>query len=387
MSAFGKPLFLAPEKARRVAETDEFKSSDAISAPPILGTRHNDQLVGTDTADILLAGDGDDSLEGKAGRDILVGGDGDDDMAGGDGGDLLIAGLGGDAFDGGSGFDVVSYRNAGEGVTINLLSGQALGGAEGDTWVNVEGLVGTDFNDSLIGDKADNFLFGLDGDDYVDGGSGNDFLVGGAGADFIHGSEGIDTVSYSESSAPVYATLDQTCTGGDAQGDVLSWIENIIGSSWGDALTGNILVNELSGLSGNDLIHGGAAADILTGGTGGDRFYYGDLSELASQKMSDQLSVTGVLTGQGDVITDFEAGEDRLRFDTENFAGSVTESDSIADLGLATADDTGFLFDDEILFYVGYASQLDFDNGIAEVWIVSELTGVASLGNPDLEFF
>ena len=52
-------------------------------------------------------------------------------------------------------------------------------------------------------------------------------LEGGAGADILSGSHGNDTASYQDSSAPVVVDLGAgTGVGGDAQGDVLSGIEN-----------------------------------------------------------------------------------------------------------------------------------------------------------------
>ena len=46
--------------------------------------------------------------------------------------------------------------------------------------------------------------------------------------------------------------------GGDAEGDKLLNIENIIGSFNGDTLTGNHLANRLEGGDGGDTLYGGA---------------------------------------------------------------------------------------------------------------------------------
>ena len=55
-------------------------------------------------------------------------------------------------------------------------------------------------------------------------------------------------------------------SGGDAQGDVLSSIENLVGSSFGDILYGDGGVNSLYGGDGIDALQGGAGADLLDGG-------------------------------------------------------------------------------------------------------------------------
>ena len=80
-------------------------------------------------------------------------------------------------------------------------------------------------------DQAD-VLRGLGGNDMLFGGSGNDTLDGGAGADMLIGGAGKDTADYSSSSAGVNVNLVTGLgCGGDAQGDMLSGIENIVGSA------------------------------------------------------------------------------------------------------------------------------------------------------------
>ena len=78
------------------------------------------------------------------------------------------------------------------------------------------------------------------GNDRLAGGLDNDTLIGGGGADTLDGGEGVDTADYSASTEAVQVYLDGTAgTGGHAAGDTLSNIENLIGSSYGDTLTGD----------------------------------------------------------------------------------------------------------------------------------------------------
>ena len=128
-------------------------------------------------------------------------------------------------------------------------------------------------------DQAD-ILRGLGGNDMLFGGSGNDTLEGGPGADTLIGGPGMDTADYSASAAAVSVNLlTGLGSGGDAQGDILGGIENIVGSAFNDTLTGDNGGNALDGRSGNDTLLGGAGSDTLTGGAGADTFVF-DLTAL-----------------------------------------------------------------------------------------------------------
>ena len=61
---------------------------------------------------------------------------------------------------------------------------------------------------------------------------------------------GIDTASYAASSSGVAVNLAAGAgSGGDAQGDTLANIENLIGSAYADALTGDAGANSRFGLA------------------------------------------------------------------------------------------------------------------------------------------
>ena len=126
-----------------------------------------------------------------------------------------------------------------------------------------------DFVDGVT-DAADT-IFGYGGNDHILGLGGNDLIVGGTGADDIFGGLGADTASYIDSGAGVTVSLvSGTGSGGDAQGDTLSSIERVIGSTHVDYLIGNGIGNILTGWGGADLLEGGAGDDTLNGDTGND---------------------------------------------------------------------------------------------------------------------
>ena len=215
-----------------------------------------------------------------------------------------MAGSGDDIISGGGGVNTVSYDSATSGVIVGLAAGvQKTKGSGLDSVTSVHNLVGSAFGDSLKGDPGANLLIGGGGFDVVDGRGGDDVIIGGAGKDTLIGGTGIDTVSYVDATSKVTVSLGisvSQLTGG-AGADTLSGFENLTGSDFGDALTGDNKANRIDGGLGNDLIIGRGGADTLYGGAGADTFQF-----LAASDSTVQLS------GQ-DRIMDFSAAEnDRI---------------------------------------------------------------------------
>lgn len=295
----------------------------------IHGDAAHNNLIGTTNADIIYGYEGEDGLNGGAGNDTLYGGAG---------GDILIGGAGADVLDGGEDQlgtgaehmetyidfivwadayltaqgDTANYADSNAKVTIDLSTGTATGGhAQGDVLVDIEHLVGSRYNDTLIGNDEDNILEGGKGSDYMDGGLG------------------IDTVSYQSSSQGVFVNLyngNGYGTSGDAAGDSLRNIENLIGSNYNDALIGDRYNNYLEGAGGNDVLQGGMGADILEGGGGIDTATYA----LSGAAVHVDLALHGYGTAgaiggeaQGDILNDIEnlvgsAFNDKLTGDAGN---------------------------------------------------------------------
>lgn len=251
-----------------------------------------ENVVGSTANDKIRGDDGDNRLNGHHGNDKVQGGDGKDTLVGGGGGDDL---------DGGQGAtDVADYGSSYRGVDVSLTRGTGLGGhAEGDTLKNIESLNGSWHDDVLTGDDLANRLYGNHGDDQINGGAGNDWLRGGHGHDTLNGGDGIDVVDYAESEYGVQVHLG-TGIGdyGHATGDTYVDIENVVGSSQRDILTGGDGNNKLIGGDGDDDLNGGDGKDTLIGGAGADNFDGGDgNADIVSYKDAAEGVTVDLATG------------------------------------------------------------------------------------------
>lgn len=163
----------------------------------------------------------------------------------------------------------------------------------------IENFIAGSGNDVVLGNDTENLLQGRDGNDDLRGYGGNDVLEGGAGADRLDGDAGMDWVSYQESGSAVIINLAQgTLRGGHAEGDVISEIESVIGSAYGDVLEGDSGANWLNGGPGNDEVSGNGGNDVLEGSTGGDRLAGGAGEDTASYGQSTAGVVVRLHSGE-----------------------------------------------------------------------------------------
>jgi VCBS repeat-containing protein len=154
-------------------------------------------VLGT-TGDDVLVGAADSHLHGGDGNDVLVAGPGTNELFGDNGNDMLFSGPGNDLLDGGAGNNTANYSLATAGVTVSTaeLGAQHTGGAGTDTLVNIQNLIGSNFNDHLTGDQGNNVLNGGLGNDVLNGGAGDDLLIGGPGNNMLTGGPGHDTFQW-----------------------------------------------------------------------------------------------------------------------------------------------------------------------------------------------
>jgi Ca2+-binding RTX toxin-like protein len=200
---------------------------------------------------------------------------------------------------------------------------------------------------------GNDIINGLGGDDIAIGWSGDDVISGGAGADVIIGGllnaagvitlSGVDAADYTTSIDGVTIDLSVILSltlpilginiqltgasqgfGGDAQGDWLVGIVNLLGSDTGaDNLSGSAAANTLNGQGGddhldgqggNDILLGGAGDDTLVGGSGADSLQGGagtnDTADYSGSAAPVTVNLTtGTGTGgdaQGDTLTGIE---------------------------------------------------------------------------------
>jgi Ca2+-binding RTX toxin-like protein len=233
------------------------------------GLGGNDRIVGGSAGDELEGNDGDDVINGDDGNDVLRGNSGNDTLRGDGGNDLMYGGNGADTFIGGDGIDTVSYVDEQQGVFVHLASAYVPGSHPEledhltyEFLTSVERVRGSAHDDALFGvmnasEEELNTpiaLFGLGGNDSITGGFADDELEGNDGNDFLNGHAGSDLID---------------------------------------------------GGAGVDFLQGGAGVgnDRLTGGSDEDSFVY---------RVDHRIDGSG--TTGADVITDFHAGEDVLRW-------------------------------------------------------------------------
>ena len=262
-------------------------------------------INGTDADNILTGGAGNDTIYGMSGNDQLDGGGGADLLYGGIGNDLyfvvdnndtifedagggtdtiqssityslvslpnvenirltgtaninatgndhsnmLISNGGANVLNGGIGTDIASFELSHAAVTASLLTNSATGDGS-DTFISIENLVGSIYNDSLTGNNSNNVLDGLNGVDTLTGLGGADiYMVDNVGDVVVEAAgDGIDTV-YSSVTYTLSANVEHLQLYG-------TLAINGTGNAADNVIRANNMDNTLSGLSGNDQITG-----------------------------------------------------------------------------------------------------------------------------------
>ncbi|NES25742.1 MAG: calcium-binding protein [Symploca sp. SIO3E6] len=327
-----------------------------------------ERLVGTAFDDTLIGDSADNTLHGEDGNDTLLGGEGND---------TLLGGSGIDYFDGGEGSDTVDFSTGEFAIIGDLIQSRATyindAGVEVvETWLNIENLVGTAFDDQLIGDAADNTLHGENGNDTLLGNEGNDHLIGGGGIDYFDGGEGRDTVDFSTGEFAVIGDLSQSRATyiNDAGVEVVETllnIERLVGTAFDDQLIGDAENNSLTGAGGNDILIGCTGNDRLYGGTGADIFGFSSPNQGID-------TITDFNSTQGDLIqisaNDFGGGLTLGTLDIDQF--TIGSAATRASDRLIYNDTTGALFFDP-----------DGTGTLAQVQL-AQLSGGVALSNNDI---
>ncbi|MBQ0819266.1 cadherin-like domain-containing protein, partial [Microvirga sp. HBU67558] len=185
---------------------------------------------------------------------------------------------------------------------------------------------GNSLNNTLVGNEGSNTLYAQDGNDTVQGGAGNDTIIGGSGLgdDVYDGGADNDAVTYTSTSLGVTVNLDTgTATGEQIGTDTLTGIENVVGGTGGDAITGNGLANQLTGGDGNDTVTGGAGNDSVDGGAGTDlAVYTGARADYSVEQLGNgSLRITDARPGSPDG-SDTVSAVEVFRFGNQNYAAA-----------------------------------------------------------------
>lgn len=321
--------FVAPgpvrvDLAQGSASGDGIDEIDSIEN--IFGSVFGDELIGDAAPNSIAPLDGDDQVAAGGGIDLIFDGVG----PGSEGTD------GNDSFSGGASYDGVLYSSSPNAVQVDLADGRATGNGTDDL-MELEGVFGSDFSDTLSGDEGRNLLLGRGGNDVLDGRGGG------------------DAVAYWFAEGQVTADLSSSSGSARAEGtDQFANVEGLLGSVFfGDSLTGDDADNLIDGDGANDTLNGAGGNDWLVGGTGDDVIDGGpgdyDLVDHSNTAFLEVVAAVrvdlaaGTSTGQGtDTITSVEAAmgsslEDRLEGDAAtNYLFGNAGDDKIA--GLAGGD-------------------------------------------------
>jgi len=287
------------------------------------GGGHSDRLSGGSGNDRLLGNDGQDTLDGGPGDDVLTGGPGTDTFRSSD-----TAADGADVMNG-DGSDISTYASRTAPVTVTL-DGVANDGAagEGDNNIGIINLIGGSGRDVLTGDAGTSIINGGPGNDVLEGAAGSDFLNGDAGDDILSGGPGLtigpngvvpdgdtllggagtDTVRYSTRTGPLTVTINgQANDGGPGEGDNVSVdVENVVGGTANDAITGSPAANVLTGGNGNDTLIGAGGADVLQG-LNGDDVLNGVDGVAGNDQVNGGNNIDACTSDAGDIETGCES--------------------------------------------------------------------------------
>ncbi len=274
------------------------------------------EVVGGDDDDVIDGGAGDDQIDGGGGNDQIQGTTGDDTLSGGDGDDTIDGGEGDDQITGTDGNDILTGGDGADNID---------GGAGDDVIVGSDGddvIVGGDDNDTIDGGAGDDTITASDGNDIVQGGEGNDTIVAahGGGNDTYDGGDGIDTIKFESAENGVNVNLEEG-TATDATDtyyigdDVLTNIENVVGSPGNDDITGDAQVNALYAGTGDDILDGGEGDDILDGGEGADTAIFSGNSADYNLIPNEDGSFSVVGIDGTDMVSNIET----LTFDNGSF--------------------------------------------------------------------
>ncbi len=293
-------------------------------------------ILGSATIENAIGGSGNDTLTGNTLNNSLSGGDGNDTLAGARGNDTLAGGAGDDTYVfvspspsemdfvnefANQGKDLLDFSAISVPVTLNLGSAaKQLVHSSRRVKLNsastFENITGGGSNDILTGNNAANVINGGAGNDTINGGRGSDKLFGGTGDDtYVFSAaptaeadqvtevfgEGVDQLNFAAITTAVTLSLASNSvqnvhTNRTLKLNSANSIDNAVGGSGDDLLTGNNLDNVLQGGAGDDVLVGGNGADQLLGDIGRDILIGGLGLDVLDGGVGEDIVIAGRTT-------------------------------------------------------------------------------------------
>ncbi|RON80531.1 calcium-binding protein [Pseudomonas fluorescens] len=234
---------------------------DGLVGADMVSYEQSDSAVTIDLKTKVNAGDA--AGDTYTGIEFFQGSSFNDTLSGTAFGDNFIGGSGADLIDGREGHDTAWYINSKAAVNINLQTNVNEGAdAQGDVLLNIERVIGSQFDDTLTGSSAVDFL---------EGSTGNDVIYGGDGADFIYGGL-VSLAGPLASSAPNAGAEADALYGGNDNDTILTASNDTGSRAYGEAGDDTITVAHgiADGGEGNDKLIGTGLGFSLFGGVGKD---------------------------------------------------------------------------------------------------------------------
>ena len=318
---------------------DPALTSGGNTDPFTHGGDGNDYIDGGASGDLLYGEEGDDLIIGGQDQDISQGDEGDDILRPGNPSQAINGGpdevIGDDGYQN-LGFDLIDfsdYAKSSIGVTADLTTQtNPLVAIDGTTpfpaWFQIEGIIGSQNNDTLTGDSAgdatadlslgNNWLIGGSGRDTLKGAGGNDLIVGGSiRLDGLIGKYSAGVAGYADDNEDAYTGASNRATGGLDGSGLLDHANTVAGS-------------QLFDLHFTEMLRSNMFKDLVLGDNGSDSF---DVAVFNGSH--DQYALTAVTSGSlvGMLVHDTTAGRDGddlvvgvdvLRFSDGDFTLNLT---------------------------------------------------------------
>ena len=295
----------------------------------VTGTNFDDTIQGATDTEQVQGLDGNDSITAGNGLDLVSDGAGDDTLALGAGADTVIGGAGADSINGGAATDTITFAATAAAVGVDLGTGNGTAGdALGDVYLNIENVIGSNFDDTISGN---------DGDDEIDGGLGTDLLVETSDVDFTLTDASLTGLGTDMLTSIELAQLTGGASDNTIDASAFNGQTTLFGLGGGDTLTGGTDSDSLSGGTGDDEINGGAGDDTL-------------LNEIGNDLLNGDTGDDVIAAGTGDDVVMGGDDDDQI---TITYVGGNVTVDAGMGSDLVIVDDSG----------LGLAGSVDIDGG------------------------